>query len=88
VALSILFIHFYCPETKGKTVEEIAKFFEWDSNQWISSSSGDGSLHLNNQNGTVLPWLHNPKLDPELEGEDLHLIEHDGLSIVDETVAQ
>lgn len=45
-------------------------------------------MHLNNQNGTVLPWLHNPKRDPELEGEDLHLTGHDGLSIVDETVAQ
>ncbi len=38
--------------------------------------------------GTVLPWLHNPKLEPELEEEDLHLIGHDGLFIVDETVAQ
>jgi hypothetical protein len=38
--------------------------------------------------GTVLPWLHNPKLDPELEEEDLHLIGHDGFSIVDEAVAQ
>jgi len=37
--------------------------------------------------GTVLPWLHNPKLDPELEEEDLHLIGHNGLSIVDEAVA-
>lgn len=45
-------------------------------------------MHVNNQNGAVLPWLHNPKLDVELEGGDLHLIGHDGLSIVDETVAQ
>jgi hypothetical protein len=44
VALSILFIHFYCPETKGKILEEIAKFFEWDSNHRISSSSGDGEF--------------------------------------------
>jgi hypothetical protein len=38
--------------------------------------------------GTLLPWLHNPKFDPELEEEDLHLIGHNGLSIVDEAVAQ
>jgi len=44
MALSILFIHFYCPEKKGKTLEEIAKFFEWDSNHRISSSSGDGEF--------------------------------------------
>jgi hypothetical protein len=37
----------------------------------------------------VLPRLHdNPKHDPELEEEDLHLIKHDGLSIVDEAVAR
>jgi hypothetical protein len=69
VALSILFIHFYCPETEGKTLEETAKFFEWDSNHRISSSSGDGEF-------------------ASKQSEDLHLIGHDGLSIVDETVAQ
>ncbi|CAK9874221.1 unnamed protein product [Sphagnum jensenii] len=89
-ALSILFIYFYCPETKGKTLEEIAKFFERDSDHRISPSVLEmGSLHLDDQNGTVLPRLHdNPKHDPELEEEDLHLIGHDGLSIVDEAVAR
>ncbi|CAK9271393.1 unnamed protein product [Sphagnum jensenii] len=89
-ALSILFIYFYCPETKGKTLEEIAKFFERDSDHRISPSVLEmGSLHLDDQNGTVSPRLHdNPKHDPELEEEDLHLIGHDGLSVVDEAVAR
>ncbi|CAK9222538.1 unnamed protein product [Sphagnum troendelagicum] len=60
VALSILFIHFYCPETKGKTLEEIAKFLSGTATIGSPPLVEMESLHLNNQNGDCVALASQP----------------------------
>jgi hypothetical protein len=74
-------------DKREETLEEISKFFEWDSNHRISSSSGDGEFASKQSEwGLCCPGFTTLNLTLSLR-HLLHLIGHDGLSIVDEAAA-
>ena len=87
-ALSIVFIYVFTPETKGKTLEEIATFFERDSDRTQPSLLLKMESLPRNGNGIPSPRLRNITKEPDFDEEDLRLMEHDALAATHETATR
>lgn len=95
-ALSAVFVYIFTPETKGQTLEEIAKFFEQDSDRVQPSPYllEMGSIPEDSHGMMTSPRRRNNMNMKEShhdgDEEDLNLMEHDGLKIaaMDESAAR
>lgn len=91
--LSAIFVYIFTPETKGRTLEEIAKFFELDSDRSQASYSLEMGSLPHNGAGIASPRVGHTRKDdeeavlmhpegdaaPVEDDDDLVLLRHDSL---------